>query len=284
MKSRGPFLDARVPPSGDGAASDDAYAKPDTSLFDGGVCSAAQRAERWGKMLREPIAPPRYGAGLDMAGGMTMPGLTLLQAEEINCDCVPRGDIFWKADAGGDAGLSPIESCAWGQNQEVIFSYFPGSQDGWMLEFLPGYTGALGCNGNEPGDSPSGPCQQLVSRDGKHTSQVPLDSQVQKDGADFEIDWLDPVNGPAELNEIADALMATFAPELPAEPDCIGDGHCVIETEADVPYFGITELGLFLMAASQSAPQPIPSIITSIQLYQSCVPTADAGTVCEWGP
>ena len=45
-----------------------------------------------------------------MAGGMTMPGLPLLQAEEINCACVPRGDIFWKADAGGDSGQHALRA------------------------------------------------------------------------------------------------------------------------------------------------------------------------------
>jgi hypothetical protein len=77
------------------------------------------------------------------------------------------------------------------------------------------------------------------------------------------------VNGPAELNELADALMATYAPQLPAEPNCIGDGHCIENiTGADSDtYFFVLPLGIALSPASRMAAQPVPSIMTNFQLY-----------------
>jgi len=224
------------------------------------ICTGAQEAKRWATMVREPLVPPRYVAGLDLAGGDSWPGLTIAEAEQINCQSESLGDIF---------GQNGILSNSWGDNQEVIFTYYTSNNKAWMTYIQPGYTGDIGCNGNEPGDSPSGACQQLTSRDGKHTYQIPMGSQIQKDGANFEIDWLDPVNGPLELNELADALMSTYAPQLPAEPNCIGDGHCIenITGSDSNTYFFVLPLGIAMSPASRMAAQPVPSIMTNFQLY-----------------
>lgn len=160
------------------------------------ICTGDQEAKRWATMVKEPVVPPRYAAGLDMAGGESWPGLTIAEAEKVNCQSDSLGDIF---------GQNGILSNSWGDDQQVIFTYYVSNDVAWMMYIWNGYTGAMGCNGEEPGDSPSGPCKPLMSRDGKHTYIIPVGSQIQKDGAGFEIDWLDPVNGPLELNELADA-------------------------------------------------------------------------------
>jgi hypothetical protein len=223
------------------------------------ICTGDQEAKRWATMVKEPVVPPRYGGGLDLAGGESWPGLTIAEAEKINCQSSSLGDIF---------GQNGILSNSWGDNQEVIFTYYVSNDKAWMMYIWNGYTGGMGCNGEEPGDSPSGPCQPLQSRDKSHSYFIPLGSQVQKDNANFELDWTDPVNGPPEFNELADALMATYAPQLPAEPNCIGDGHCLLNTsQGDVPYFFILPLGIAISPASKSAPQPVPSVMTNFQLY-----------------
>ena len=210
-------------------------------------------------MVKEPVVPPRFAAGLDMAGGESWPGLTISEAEKVNCQSESLGDVF---------GQNGILSNAWGDDEQVVFTYYVSNDKAWMIYLWNGYTGAIGCNGEEPGDSPSGPCQPLKSRDGSHTYILPLGSQIQRDNGPFEIAWLDPVAGPAALNELADALMATYAPQLPAEPNCIGDGHCIMNiTEGDVPYFFVLPLGIAISPASKSASQPVPSIVTNFQLY-----------------
>jgi hypothetical protein len=223
------------------------------------ICTGSEKAKRWATMVKEPVVPPRYAGGLDMAGGESWPGLTITEAEKVNCQSDSLGDIF---------GQSGILSNSWGDNQEVIDTYYVSNNKAWMIYIWNGYTGGMGCNGLEPGDSPSGPCQPLQSPDKAHTYFIPLGSQVQKDNANFEIDWQDPVAGPAELNELAAALMFTYAPQLPAEPNCIGDGHCLMNTsQGDVPYFFILPLGIAISPASKSAAQPVPSIMTNFQLY-----------------
>src|SRR4051794_19335145 len=43
------------------------------------ICTGAQKAARWAQMFKEKIAPPRFVAGLDLAGGDTWQGLTVEQ-------------------------------------------------------------------------------------------------------------------------------------------------------------------------------------------------------------
>ena len=93
-----------------------------------------------------------------------------------------------------------------------------------MLYLWNGYVGAVGCTGNEPANAPSGPCRPLESPDGMHTYLIPIGSQMQKDGMPFEVDWLNPTNGPAELNEIGAALLATYAPAVAQTASCLSDG------------------------------------------------------------
>jgi len=257
--------DSTTPEDGSADAPEDV---PPTPGFDGGPCSPSLLAQRWALMDRQPIVPLDYAGGLDLRSWLTGPGLTVSAAEEVNCQCAPLGDVF---------GQNGITTCAWGDNQEVLFTYFTSDDTAYLIYLQPGYTGAIGCNGNEPPNSPPGGCKPLMSRDHTHTYLIPIDSQIQKDGANFEIDWLDPVNGVAELDELADALLATYAPQLPANTTCLASGACVMGATGDVPYFGITALGIYISPSSQSAAQPVPSIMTNIQMYGPPPPATDGG-------
>ena len=44
------------------------------------VCGGGELQQQWAKMVQMPIAPPRFYAGLDVAGGDKYPGLTIGQA------------------------------------------------------------------------------------------------------------------------------------------------------------------------------------------------------------
>src|SRR5262249_10696077 len=51
-----------------------------TSTFGGSnkqqICSGTELQQQWGVMIAQPIAPPRFMAGVDLQGGATYDGLT----------------------------------------------------------------------------------------------------------------------------------------------------------------------------------------------------------------
>src|SRR4051794_8435504 len=47
------------------------------------ICTGPELAARWAVMVKEPIVPPRFGGGLDLAGGDSWAGITVEQAEAI---------------------------------------------------------------------------------------------------------------------------------------------------------------------------------------------------------
>ena len=49
------------------------------------ICTGVQKALKWAAMMKQPMLTPSTGAGLDMTGGSTWQGLTIEQAEAINC-------------------------------------------------------------------------------------------------------------------------------------------------------------------------------------------------------
>src|SRR6185312_2636658 len=49
------------------------------------ICDGPTKAKRWAAMLEEQVIPPRHFAGLDMAKDDTWIGLTVEDAELVNC-------------------------------------------------------------------------------------------------------------------------------------------------------------------------------------------------------
>jgi hypothetical protein len=108
---------------------DSSLPTPDAADSGGAInCTGTQTAQRWATMDREPIVPPLYAAGLPSGVG-----LTLTEAQQANCTCMPLGDVF---DQAG------VLSCSWGNNSEVVFTYYQANQEAWMVYLGPGYTGA----------------------------------------------------------------------------------------------------------------------------------------------
>jgi hypothetical protein len=205
------------------------------------ICTGAQKATRWAKMVTEPIAPPRKGAGLDLAGDDTWKGLTIEEAEKINCQSANDGDQF------GDG----TQVNYWGDNGEVWVDYLVSTRKIQFMTFWPGYTGTL----------------DLTSRDGAHHFKIPIQTQLSKDGSPYTIDWNDPTKFDAEVNELYDALTATYAPGLPVDTSCRRTGACVTGNFGDVAYIYWPAVGTGLWVDSKNAPQPTPSIITRIDQY-----------------
>ncbi|MFO0661992.1 MAG: hypothetical protein U0165_19495 [Polyangiaceae bacterium] len=205
------------------------------------ICTGEQKAKRWAQMVLEPIRPPRFAAGLDLAGGDTWPGLTIEAAEQINCQSVNEGDQFGDGEQVNQ----------WGDNGEVWVEYRVSNRKIDFMTLFQGYLGTL----------------DATSRDGQDHFKIPIGSRIQKNGIDYTIDWNDPVKFNNEVNEIYDAVLATYAPGFAKDPDCIGTGACISGDFGDIAFFGFGPLGAFFWIDNKNAPQPTPSIFTRFDLY-----------------
>jgi hypothetical protein len=224
--------------------------QPFAADFSGGsnkqeICTGEQRAKRWAAMVQQPILPPTQAAGIDGVGGLDWKGLTVEQAEQVNCQSETMGDEF------GDGSLVN----AWGDNGEVWIKYDIANHN--KIEWITlnmGYVGTL----------------DFHSRDGKDKYQILLGTQFTKNKKPFQLNWSDDEKFAKAATEIADGLFATFAPELPAEDvasgSCIQNGHCTKTTFSNVAALRIWPLGLHLWVDNPTAPQPTPSKFTRIDL------------------
>jgi hypothetical protein len=203
------------------------------------ICTGAQKAARWALMVQAPLTPPRGGAGVDLAGDQTWKGLTIEEAEKINCQSENEGDQF------GDG--SQVNQ--WGDNGEVWFVYRVSTRKGFSMSFFPGYEGTI----------------EAANEDGSDTWSIPVNSQIRRNGQNFALDWTG--NNGQNFIEPADAyfraMMHTYAPSLPIDPPgvtCFDTGRCVKGSFGDVAYFWIPAVGSAIWIENQNAPQPTPSI------------------------
>ena len=222
------------------------------------LCSGPKRAARWAKMVREPIVPPGRVAGVDGFGNTDTvkpwTGVTIAKAEAINCQSEPSGNTFGDGDIVNQ----------WGDNGEVWVKYNPNTQRVDWFVINNGYLGKM----------------DFQSRDGKDHFSIGLGTPITKNGKVFALDWspaarkptgsdakgptFDPGSYPAMITELADALFATYAPELTPEDSthgtCFTSGRCV------QTIFGgqegvsrIYPLGMHLWVNNPDAAQPVPS-------------------------
>lgn len=213
-----------------------------------GACTPAQLKARRAAMLEEPIMLPGKAAGLDIVGYANM-GLTVPQAELINCPCDPNPGTGGAGGAGGGPSTSGL--CMFGG--DVWAGYDTTTQIIQAMTLWPGYVGSLA----------------MTSRDGKDQFQLYINQQSTKNGQPYTLDWSLPVGAQfgAELNEIYDALIATYAPSLPPDPQCQAGGHCIVGAFGQEAYVSFPQLGLSLWVQDWSVPQPTPSIFTRMDLY-----------------
>jgi hypothetical protein len=209
------------------------------------ICTGDQKAMRWAAMVMEPMVPPTTGAGLDISG-MGWKGLTIEQAEKINCQSDSLGDDYGDGD----------QTNAWGDSQEVLVEYQVSNRKITHISFNPGYVGKL----------------KFKSADGMHNYVIQIGSPIYRDGKSMTLDWVS--NGGQTFIAVADeiyrGMMATFAPAVPAEDPgvtCFDTGACTKGNFGDAAFFGVQPLGWFFGVDSQSAPQPTPSIVSNIDQY-----------------
>jgi len=220
------------------------------------LCSGAEKHERWAKMVREDIVPPRKIAGIDLAGGDDWKGLDFREAERSLCQSKARsiGDPEMLGAAWGDAN-----------EVEVDYSIATNTITNWSLN--PGYRGKLIFksrprrlldNGFEDNaDSPENKNPFNKKPDG-HEFVVQIGVQIQKDGRPHEIHWNNdckPDNKPGdlcwqlELTEMYDALMYTYSKDLSStQGNCVAEQKCLgSKARGDIGLFGVRPLGTYFV-------------------------------------
>ena len=235
----------------------------DFSYLSGGtnanvICNGPTIAKVWALMDKQPILPPVSAGGLDMAGPgctpndatCTWPGITIEQAEQVLCQSTNDGDLF------GDGELAN----SWGDNGELIAHYLITTHKIDFLWIQPGYTGTITATG-------------CMGVDGKptasmgHTYQIPIGTQLLKDGMAWTIDWAAAKSATDWRNELTSALTCQFQPTLATSVDCNSSGACVQGSFGDEAYLAVSPLGfLSFYVANQFAAQPVPSIVGAIQM------------------
>ncbi len=206
------------------------------------LCDGPTTQKTWAAAFEKPIVPPHSAGGIDIAGGETWQGLTIEDAENPKkgglCQSTNAGDIF------GNGSLANY----WGDNAEIVANYRVSNHKIIGTLLRPGYLGTIA----------------LTSRDKKHNYTVPIASQVQKDGVNWELHWSTTKNFLDEANELYDAMIATFAPGFPQDTDCQASRRCIIGSFGDVAYFFIPALGSAMWIPNRNAAQPAPSILNRI--------------------
>jgi len=212
------------------------------------ICSADEKKLRWADMLRQPVAPPRKYAGIDMAKSDNWEGLTVEEAEHINCQALNAGSCD-----GEDNGST------WGDNGEVEFCYNIGTHLAYQMVLNRGYTGTMKFHSRQGG---------LYEADGKqHTYEMGIDKML-RDGVDFQLDWSNNDKLDKAITELFDGAMATFAPSAAiADPtaddqaNCDASAACLVTIDNDgvTGIFGFRPLAIYFETKAIGTTQPIPS-------------------------
>lgn len=210
------------------APTNDAAVGPGAQNFDGGypttgattLCSTDFQRQRWAWMLRQPITPPRFYAGIDLAGGDLWKGLKIEQAEQPPSDPNADGGGLCQSVSLGDQGTCPsgFGACAgnyWGNNQEVFFSWNIATHLLDQMVINLGYTGTMSTS-------------KYPDHTGvMHDYSIAPGDVVRRDGQPFLLDWNGNPN--AQITDIFNAGMASYA--APAgiawnTQDCMDDSVC----------------------------------------------------------
>jgi hypothetical protein len=212
------------------------------------ICNAATEMKTLNSAFNHAITPPTLIGLLDLSGGPTWPGLTIEQAEKIQCQSTNEGDQF------GDG----TQVNQWGDGGQMWCDYNVSNRLIYFCNAWPGYVGTT----------------TFTSRDGKDTFIVPAvqTAPIKKNGSPYLLDWnlagfsQNPAFN-AEINELYDALTATFASGLPPDLNCQGSGACIAGNFGDVAYMYFPALGVGWWIASLSAGQPTCSTFNRLDQY-----------------
>jgi hypothetical protein len=182
------------------------------------ACTDATRDQIWANMVKQPIKPARFGAGLDIAGGDAFPGIS----EEAVADAFCAGTAPSQGDDGDD--YIAWGNAAPGTDGPVELGFDHTTHRANVITFNAGYEGSVDFQSRPGGNF------------GTHTYSIKVGSPILRDGIPFVIDW----SNSATATELNDALAFTFAPALnPDDIDCKKSQRCMFAVTDDEPNAGI---------------------------------------------
>jgi hypothetical protein len=258
-------LDAN--PSTLDAGVDGSDATLDGSAAGDGSCESIA----WPAMLAASITPLQTVANLNM--NQSGPSaVTLAYGETVNCPAT----VF---DGGN---LPGSVAAAWGPANDVSFMYDVAAPNlFYTLEVSGAYTGTLSFHSRAGGAY------------GDHSYLIGV-NQLLRDGTPFTIDWTGSsatvvtAASIGSVNELFDAMMATFAPTYPVETDCYDSQDCIIvpnedpDEDAGTPayaVFGVRPLKIYVETLiNTSVPHDLYFIFTAGPDLSYSANGDDAGT------
>lgn len=188
----------------------DAAVGPGGQQFDAGypttgqttLCSTDFKRQRWAWMLTQPIRPPRFYAGIDLAGGDLWNGLTIEQASNPPSDPNADGGGLCQSVPLGAGGTCPsgFGSCDqnyWGNNQEVGFSWNVATHIMDQMTINLGYTGTFSTSAFPDNTG------------AVHSYSIAAGDVIRRDGEPYLIDWNG--NPDQQITNIFNAAMASYA-------------------------------------------------------------------------
>jgi len=248
------------------------------------ICSTDLKRERWGWMLNQPIIPPRFYAGLDMAKDDLWHGLGIEDAEARPEDPSAPGGGLCQSVPQGFVGQCPsgIGYCNgnfWGNAGEVQFSWNLATHKIDQFTINLGYLGAF----------------TAKSKDGKNTFVMKLGDVIKRDDGGglkpFLLDWTGdprraitefynaaiathgPAAGLAPIDTAKDANGHDISCNIDADcgmkadaahpfcisntcvPNCGGDGSCLVTSGGGQWFMGFRQL-VFYTVGNTGVPQP----------------------------
>jgi hypothetical protein len=168
------------------------------------LCSNDLKRQRWAWMLTQPVQPPRFYAGLDMAKDDLWTGLRIENAEQAPTKYDQTGGGLCQSMPYGFQGTCPsgFGGCnlnAWGNNGEVNFVWNVATHLVDQMYLSLGYTGTMQTD------------KYTDHKGEKHDYTLGVGDVIRRDGAPFLITWYDKANRALQITDIFNATMATFA-------------------------------------------------------------------------
>lgn len=174
------------------------------------ACTADSQPSIWHDSFTQPLKPPRYAAGLDLAVTDDYSIMSLDDVQQALC----AGTLIPDTDP-----TSTDDTYSWGpgDNPPLQVSFDKTSHKMTAIAFGDGYTGTLDFKSRTGGAF------------GDHVYSAKVGGAVTRDGAPFVIDWTNQDAADKGATELFDALVATFSPSLPGESvNCRLSQHCLL--------------------------------------------------------
>ncbi len=221
------------------------------------ICDADTKRTTWAKAIASEIKPPRSYGGIDMAGDDTYRGITVEQADLINCQSV----------SDGNGGVH------WGDNSEIQFFYDVGTHIVTQMVLNLGYSGKIKVKGRKPNSGQD--CYNYVTPVKDGSGNIIPDTTCPHQNDTYEIGvgglplknnapWLfDPNSGPdwdPKITEFYDAVISAYMPEQTAAPSCGQNAACLElgDDGAGNVIWGIRPAAVYFVTHAHTA-QPVLS-------------------------